>query len=193
MSIVIGIDLSLRSPGIATLHQGVWSIWCFATRQREVGLCWTSADQKVTVQTLAMIPDRKAPDIVRYTHIVDQLQTHCYPHWPVGSCVHLEDYIYPKAALSGSAYKIHELGGIVKYSLSRAGFTFQSVAPTTWKKQIGNGRMSKQQTLELVERTIPQLNLLALFGFEGSFKEPPNPVQDLADAIGIVLASINNE
>ena len=188
MSIFIGIDLSLRSPGIASFHKGIWSIWCFATRQREVGLCWTSDDQKVMVKTLPIIPCSKAPDIIRYTHIVHQIKTHCYPVWPVGSCVHLEDYIYPKAMLSGSAYKIHELGGIVKYSLSKAGYTCQTVAPTAWKKRIGTGRMSKQQTLELVEKTIPQLNLMNLFGLVHSAKDPPNPVQDMADAIGIVLS-----
>ena len=90
--------------------------------------------------------------------------------------------------LSGSAYKIHELVGIVKYSLSKAGYTCQTVAPTAWKKRIGTGRMSKQQTLELVEKTIPQLNLMNLFGLVHSAKDPPNPVQDMADAIGIVLS-----
>ena len=188
MSIIIGIDLSLRSPGIASLHKGVWYIWCFATRRREVGLCWTSSDQQVTVKTLPAIPPRSTPDIVRYTHIVEQIQTHCYPHWPVGSCIHIEDYIYPKAALSGSAYKIHELGGILKYSLTRAGFIFQPVAPSVWKKRMGNSKMSKQETLEHVEKNIPQLNLMSLFGFAPDKKEPPNPVQDMADAVGIVLA-----
>ena len=192
MASIVGIDLSLRSPGVALWNQGVWTIWCFATRKREVGLKWISPDRQVSVQTLAPIPSSKSSDILRYQHIVREIETHCFPCWAADSQIYLEDYIFPKAAVSGSAYKIHELGGILKYTLHLSGFAYQSVAPSVWKKKIsGNHHLSKLQTLQHVQRQIPQLDLLTLFGLNSS-GEPPSPVQDMADAMGVVLAAMDN-
>ena len=193
MTATVGIDMSLTSPGIACFWAGVWSLWCFATRKREENLRWQSADGTITLCVLPMIPGPALADAERYRHIITHIQRECVPHWPTDSRLLLEHYIFAKPSMSGSSYKLHELCGILKYHLTQTHPGLTTVAPSVWKKQLsGLSGLSKYQTLCLVQSKLPQLDLMKLFGFEATLVVP-NPVQDLADAIGIVMASMTED
>lgn len=190
---VVGLDMSLTSPGIACFSAGVWNLWCFALRKKDENLQWQSTDGTVKLKVLPMIPGPSLPDVDRYRHIITHIQRECVPHWPSDSRLYLENYVFVKPGLAGSSYKIHELGGILKYELAKTHPFLTTVAPSVWKKQLtGISGLSKHQTLLYVQSQLPQLDLMNLFGF-GSTLIVPNPVQDIADAIGIVMAAIDGQ
>ena len=195
MTATVGIDMSLTSPGIACFWAGIWSLWCFAVRKRDENLQWRSVDGAIKLTVLPMIPGPSFKDVDRYRHIITYIQRECVPHWPKDSRLYLENYIFTKPSLAGSSYKIHELGGILKYQLTQTHPHLTTVAPSVWKKKLsGLSGMSKHQTLCCVQARLPQLDLMNLFGF-GSTQTTsvvPNPVQDISDAIGIVLAHIDS-
>lgn len=190
---LVGLDLSLTSPALA-VHDtttSTWHLFAFAQRVREEGVC--IHDKNVCITLLPAIPKTGCNE-ARYEHIrhhlVDAvLQPLCAAAPTVR--VAIESYAFG-ATHSGHAYKLMELGGIVKHSLFRQfpHWTVQAVPPTKWKKHtVGTGRASKAEVVTYVQHHGPCVPLLELLGLvPSSTGTIPCPVQDLADAVCLVLS-----
>ena len=198
MSVYIGLDLSLRSPGFAMydVTKKVWTMACFAQRKRECALHYSSDTSRIIV--LPAIPDSLSHDCARYDHIVKGLQTSMLDSCTLQdiSSIAIEGYAFTQPSTAGSSFKLHELGGAVKHWLFRMGLMekIKILQPSQWKRMaMGNGRASKMDTVAFVRNHGPSIDLMDIFGLKiGTHNEIPTPVQDLADAVGIVLATLPN-
>ena len=187
MVVVVGLDLSLTSPGIAIYHNGKWSLYGFAQRVRE--------QKQPVIPPICLfppIPTQTSTNEERYEyirrHIVDDVLSQYADEEEV--LVGIESYAFG-AKGAAHAYKLQELGGVVKHSLwvRFPRWTQILIPPTKWKKcTVGNGRATKLDVVEYVGRNGPCLPLVAMLGTAlGKHGEVPSPAQDLADAVCIVL------
>ena len=199
--ITIGIDMSLRSPAIAVLNTYKWSLFCFAQRNTDVGKNWVSKNGNVALTVLPKIPSTDNSDVVRYDFviryimsIIGQISNNTPGKYKQEISILIENYAFVPSKIAGSTFKLHELVGILRYELHRNKFNqVLFVPPTRWKKQIsGNGRMTKQETVEYVHSNGPSVDLWSIFGIKKNIKSVPSPIQDVADAIGIVLGHTKN-
>lgn len=191
MVILVGIDLSLTSPGVAIqdTNTETWSLYGFVQRIRERG--FKRQNGKTTIHLLPQIPSSSATNEERYEHIrhqiVDQI---LFPYRQESQVlIGIENYAF--SAQSGYSYKLQELGGILKHSLwkSYPGWRLEAIPPAQWKKKvIGKGRASKMEAVVHVKQHGPCVSLLCELGLVVSpAGEVPCPAQDLADASCITL------
>lgn len=192
MTIYVGLDLSLVSPGVAVYNttDQSWALYGFAQRVREKQ--FTYSCHLTRVQLFPAIP-RDIANECRYEHIrryiVDSILDKLPPDPLV--VVGIECYAFG-AKNSGSSYKLQELGGVLKHAIWRQFPHWQQVIipPSQWKKKaIGDGRATKADAVDAVESRGPMVSLLSILGLcvtkTGTI---PCPVQDLADAACIVLS-----
>jgi Holliday junction resolvasome RuvABC endonuclease subunit len=204
-TMLVALDLSLTSPGIAIVRDATselqWALGCFAQRVREVKsmLGTNRVNNTVTLTVMSMIPaSHCASDLERYKHIIDgicNMIDDSIRHRPAKSInVVIEGYAFMSGPAAGSSYKLHELGGIVKHTLctNYVGVSINSLGPSQWRKlALGSGRADKRDIIEHVHRCAPFVDLLSVFGFPPSTSRViPNPVQDVADAMGLALAHL---
>ena len=191
MVVLVGVDLSLTSPGVA-IHDtttDTWLLYGFAQRKREQGI--RKHQGKTTLCLLPRIPNSDTTNEERYEHIRSHvMETILLPYRAEPQVVvGIENYAF--AAQSGHSYKLQELGGILKHSLWKTypGWHQEAIPPAQWKKQvIGNGRATKKDALLHVGQYGPCISLLCELGLSMSTTgEVPCPAQDLADAACIVL------
>ena len=188
--IIIGLDMSLRSPGFSATNtcDGTWTIGCLYLPNLKKSFPQASSDVtnifSVTDSVEVIIYPRISnadPDIKRYDHIVKSLG-HFIRHVNATDQEEIRMYIEGYAFVhkfAGSDYKTKELTGIVKYALRYLNPI--SVPITTWRKVVsGSGKMTKTGALQKVAGII-NLDLVALLGTSDS------PAHDIADAMCIAL------
>ena len=194
MTICMGLDLSLISPGIAVYNTSshAWILYGFAQRVREQGL--QTQQDSTMICMLPPIPNtRTTTNEERYEHIRHHIiETIMSPfRHELDVVVGIESYAFG-AKNSGSSYKLQELGGVLKHSVWKhyPKWTQEIIPPTKWKKQIvGAGRATKSDIVEYVRTHGPCVALLDILGLEVSKTgNIPCPVQDLADASCICLS-----
>ena len=195
MTIFVGLDLSLVSPGIAIYKTmgASWSLYGFTQRVREHGFRYTKTP--TLVHLFPMIPGSEKTNEARYEHIrhhiVDLVLDRLEPETGESVVVGIECYAFG-AKNSGSSYKLQELGGVLKHAIWKRfpGWKQTIIPPSQWKKQtLSNGRATKEDALRFVESHGPCISLLSVLGLTISKNgEIPCPAQDLADAACIVLA-----
>ena len=188
MTIRVGLDISLKSPGIAIhdLNTDTWSLFCFAQRASDF-----TTVQSPQVHVLPAIPSTTKSNVERYEHIRKHLVDNILMKYREHEHVHvnIESYAFG-AKNSGSSYKLQELGGVLKHSLwiYFPTWTYSCIPPTQWKKRtIGHGNATKSQVIEYVQTHGPCLDLCAAFGVTANQKIP-SPIDDLADAICFALS-----
>ena len=118
MSIYVGIDLSLVSPGFV-VYDGVndtWKLFAFAQRIRDEGFT-SQYNAHTCIRMLPSIPKTESNEI-RYEHIRRYLLETVLKPYHGEQTVHigLENYSFGSVQ-SGHSYKLVELGGIIKHSL----------------------------------------------------------------------------
>lgn len=119
---IVGLDVSLRSTGIAWLH-----------------------DLKPTVWTVKS----KAPQTVN--EVSKQILLHLVPILNEKTIVYIEDYAFGKFGKSSSVTSLIELTGILQYELYNMQIQYHKVAPTAVKKFLsGKGVLPKDQIPLLV-------------------------------------------
>lgn len=188
MDLCIGFDLSLTSPGMCISDGVKWSLYGFAQRRREHNLKRQCGP--VTLCLFAPIPRNECNEY-RYEHIrhylVDiAIQQH------IGTVrrveVIFEGYAFG-AKHSAHAYKLQELGGVIKHSLWTLypNWQYRCCAPTEWKKAVvGHARASKQDVLTYVNKRYADLSKMLDLTVSRN-QEVPCPLQDLADALCITM------
>ena len=175
---LLGLDLSLTSPGIVTFDGTHYRAHCYSPRKL--------VERHVDNFHFYPVPDiSKLPLLDRYNHILTLITTAVGDN--VGTAI-IEGYAY--GANSAGSSKLYELGGIVKHHLHQLGWTIVVVAPTRVKKQFtGNGRADKAiMYATFLERGFPDLKKL----IHSKAKGIPNPVQDVVDAVALVLVASQN-
>jgi Holliday junction resolvasome RuvABC endonuclease subunit len=188
MTIYIGMDLSLVSPGISVYEtcSDRYVLYGFAQRVRERGFKWDNGTTSIVL--LPAIPN--SPTTVneqRYEHIRHHIvDTIMSPYKDITDVVvGFEGYAFG-ATSSGSSYKLQELGGILKHSIwtQYPQWSQYIIPPTQWKKvTIGHGRASKKDVVDYVFTHAPKVPLLDILGLVVSKNgDIPCPAQDLADA-----------
>ena len=190
--IIVGLDLSLASPGIAVYDTATtrWSLYGFAQRVREQNLEKTSGG--TTIRLFPAIP-RDVCNEARYEHVraylVDRVLAPYADEPEV--VIGIECYAFG-ARHSGSSYKLQELGGVIKHSIWQRfpGWVQLSIPPTQWKKlTLGRGQATKLAVVEYVAGAGPCLPLVTLLGTAlGKQGAVPSPAQDLADAVCVALS-----
>lgn len=203
MRVVVGLDLSLCSPGLAMYCCGgqrtSWTLACIAQRKREHKLDAVSLSDNVTLMVKPPLTGTETSDVVRYLHIENVLKTLMSTPVANGHVVTddddvtfvIENYAYA-AANQGHSYKLHELGGVIKTYIHRCWpkATVVILSPGTWKKFfVGNGHATKHNVLTSVNALFGGIDIMHVFGLAmGPNDAVPTPVQDLCDAVGLVQA-----
>jgi Holliday junction resolvasome RuvABC endonuclease subunit len=193
MTIYIGLDLSLVSPGVAVYNttSDTWALYGFAQRVREYGL--TKNHHTTSIVLLPPIPNSTSTtNEERYEYIrhaiVDTILSPLRAETDV--VIGIESYAFG-AKNAGSAYKLQELGGVLKHSLwtHYPHWSQETVPPGKWKKlTTGNGRATKADVIAYVCTHGPCLPLLDLLGLAVTKNgDIPCPAQDLADASCLCL------
>ena len=180
-------DLSLTSPGFCIELNGKYTLLCFAQRAREqVGTHVLNSNVKVHI--LPRIPDSSHADVERYDFICSQVLNVLSPYVDDSILFTIENYAFGKA--SAHSFKLMELSGVFKYTVHK---TFvrskvRMVTASSWKKlATGKGNSTKHQVLHCVQDKL-DIDLCKLFKVNVE-RTVPNPVQDLADAAGIMFAA----
>ena len=195
----VGIDLSLRSPGLALYSPSTKRLWTYfyATREKDIGRKFqTSCQWKggTFFSTEAFpIQTTNLSLLDKYSQITaDILQTIQYHvNAEKSAKIRMEGYAF--GAKSSSVSKLHEIGGVLKYRLHLSGFTIDELPPTSLKKHFtGCGNASKKMMYEkFVELGFPAL--LAEFDMSSEKEIVPNPVQDIVDACALISSLLNTE
>jgi hypothetical protein len=138
-----------------------------------------------------MIPSNLTDDILRYMHIVNHVKEFVIGIVPLTEIsdvtVVIEGYAFLKNS-SGSSYKLHELGGILKHILREIGVTkIYIVPPSKWKKDLNIGvRGNKWAAFDFASKVV-DIDLFVLLNMsEKRGREVPNPIQDIADGICLI-------
>ena len=178
MLMYAAIDLSLTSPAVA-IYDCTLQSWSFLAFEQRSADRWATSDSRVHMAP--RIPTTKmASDVERYTHIIRHLVAFLPQDSSTACPIILEGYAF-NTRRAGSSFKLHELGGILKYQLHARGFVVHIVPPTQWKKRTVGCKASKVDTVEFVRGII---DLQSVFQCTGA----PNPIQDIADAIAMVVS-----
>ena len=193
MTIHIGLDLSLVSPGVCILdtHTGLWSLYGFAQRVREQRFT-ALLDSGTSVILLPSIPGTSNEE--RYEHIRHHIVDKIMATYATVSdvIVGIECYAFG-AKNSGNSYKLQELGGVIKHSIWRTypHWRRDIIPPSQWKKKVlGKGNAVKAEVVAYVEAHGPCVSLFDLLGLVPAKNgNIPCPVQDIADAICICLST----
>ncbi len=185
--VIVGLDMSLTSAGIAIFYQETktWQLYAFAQRQKEIGMK-KKLNEFVSLTLFGRIPTSDcSSDAVRYQFIIE----HIIKIIPSNAIVLIEAYAYPNKAIAGSNFKLHELGGVLKVELLKKNIQFvYSIVSSSWRKlAFGKGNLNKNDVVELILKNDPFIDLMQTFDLKLSKNGTiPCPVQDIADAIGIV-------
>lgn len=202
MAIYIGVDLSLRSPGLSIYNplKKTFNNYFFPQRKREIKF---SFSQNITVHKphtvsfdFSIKPISHASDsndkcgvISKYKFISEQLinviESEIVDINKKHVCVRIEGYAFN--AKSSSCSKLHELGGIFKYLLYCRNINFEEISPTKLKKTFsGKGNANKEYMYEVFKKHgFPEL--MSVFHIK-NVKSIPNPVQDIVDSVALVMS-----
>jgi Holliday junction resolvasome RuvABC endonuclease subunit len=188
--IVVGLDVSLNSPGFASFNTetNTWNLMCFAQLRRHEQKD-TNLGDNVNLTILPRI-NKNDSDVDRYKRVLDALDEFLQRKPHENHIVFIEGYAFVPASIAGNNYKLRELTGIIKYILQHKHRIdkVEIVAIGKWKKSAtGSGRASKRDVINHVKNThgIALENVFTEGKIDQS-KDPPSPAQDLADAMCIV-------
>jgi Holliday junction resolvasome RuvABC endonuclease subunit len=180
---IVGLDMSLTSPGVAVLTGNIWQLYGFSKKKTKVTRSFNIRDN-INLTLFPTIP-KDHSDAKRYKFIIDFLINVI----PQNSDIWIEAYAYPSRNKSGSNFKLHELGGHLKVRLEEHHSNhYQNVVASSWKKKVvGKGNATKLDVLHHVKEQEPFIDLLNILNLELTKKgDVPCPAQDIADAICIV-------
>ena len=161
---IVGLDMSLQSPGICILNRELnfWNLYAFAQRKKtEIGFNKKIA-HNAHLTLFPCIPEATIhSDAFRYKFIVDHISK-IIPN-DKNMFVMMEAYAFVNNC-AGSNYKLHELGGVLKVELLKKNITeIHQIVNSSWKKiSVGKGNCSKNETVESVKISEPFIDLMKI-------------------------------
>ena len=191
--LLVGIDLSLRSPGVAVFDMSRNVICVGFMPQTKTQSSRVPAVLRMPsgteVRLISMVPGHqrnysdstvgRSIDVVE--RIMHLISTAADPPAEVKNIrVRLEGYSFGKFGGSSSVTVLSELNGILKAQLETSGIGYEVVAPNSVKKSFtGQGNADK---LAMFERFQALTGCARPFAGAGV----PSPWQDMADAFAIL-------
>lgn len=198
----VGIDLSVRSSGLALYSPSEKKIWTYfyATRKKDISRTYQSVCswQGNTAFSTEAFPRQLSdmPLIEKYTQVTSDIIHTIQRHMVDRDAVFIRMEGYAFGARSSSSSKLHEIGGILKYRIHEKGYEMEELPPTSLKKHFtGLGNASKCEMYNrFVELGFPML--MSEFGFteiDSDKGDIPNPIQDVVDACALVSSMLDTE
>ena len=191
MSVTVGVDMSLISPGLALKRSDDDIIHMMGFQQRITDMEIIDHEMTPTLHVSRLGYPVKIKDRwVRSAHVVKTIITWIKSFMKSNDeKVHLyiENYALGMAG-SSSVSKLCELGGILRHYISENKWSFSELSPGTIKKFFsGNGRASKSEMIEAYREKhgYPMLNDLF------KIKDLQHPQEDMVDAIAILLTGLS--
>ncbi len=186
MSIIAGIDYSMRSPAVCVIDTNNLSFseckFLAVPIFPKKGL----ANHYGNIE-LRPNPGADCGDVLRFDYLAKQIVGFCEDH-DVERVI-IEDYAY---AGSGRVFNLAENVGVLKHTLYHADIPFDVVAPTSVKKfATGKGNAQKWDMYDQFARDTG-VDLLTVFGFK-KLKKIQSPIDDVIDAYYIVQQFANNK
>ena len=197
---VIGLDISLTSPGICVFDNSTNEYTLYYSRQRRrdpVQVQWDGIynEKHVVLRFLEMRQySRQREERKRHT-----IET---PRWAVYNdksniiCQVLGQYPSAESELYIEGYsfmsqggsaptKLYEFGGVLRTKLYELGYSIIEVPPTRIKSLFtGSGRSKKRDMYnKWISLGLP--NLYDLFSFPKVPKHVPKPIEDIVDAFAL--------
>jgi len=195
MRLLVGIDMSLSSPAVAIRweDQTTWHVMGFCQRKCDEPFADLALHEKLRV-TLSYYPlneeNRWAKSHTIVTTILDYIrrvqQTRAEP-----SQVHIFIENYALGMTNSSAVsKLCELGGILRYFIWSANWTFSELSPSTAKKHFaGYGKADKSDMLKAysTKHGFPDMSVAL------KVKPHQHPLEDMVDAIAMLYTGVHLE
>lgn len=186
MEIVLGLDISLNSPGIAVrdISNNRVFLFFFTQRKREAGFTYSTDFSEnpnpfhVTIEGIEFDKDdekERKIDVIR--RALEDVIAKFKPTRAV-----IEDYAY--SASTSCITQLAEIGGVVRNVLYRNNTPFTTVAVSSLKKGFaGHGAATKEKMYEAyIARGFPDL-----IGILRVKKPTDKPVEDLVDALALTF------
>jgi Holliday junction resolvasome RuvABC endonuclease subunit len=189
-TLIVGLDMSLRSTGIAVYNTTTKNIFTYFYPGRikdELMDIKVKCKWKETEFNVCALPvcDNQQTMMHRYNRITGDIIEIIKKHGgnSDNTAVYMEGYSYD--SVSSRLSNIHELGGIMKYRLYVEGIHVHEVPPSRIKKKFADtGRAKKTDMFNsFISKGFP--DLLGIFAMQNRHGIP-NPVQDIVDACALV-------
>jgi len=176
---ILGLDMSLVSPGISLYTtDNKWIFGGFSpyksTRYREGCTIYPK------------IPSNSSSNITRYMYICDRIIQFIEKNIdqieiPLINVI-IEGYAFcPRR--QGSSYKLHELGGVLQYCLTKVGIRhIYTIQPSSWKRVLQIHRSHKKSSFDYCRTHVPSFSTLT-----NKDKQCCHPYEDIADATCLVF------
>lgn len=195
------MDISLTSPGTAVYctTTDTWKLYGFPQRKSEMNMHTVEGNVEISLFS-SMIPSAASCNEERYEVIRSNIMNKIMNLYrdTEDVTVVFESYAFG-AKHAGNSYKLQELGGVLKHAIYTTFPTWNMVVvtPGAWKKQsVGIGNATKKQVVDYIKTNGPCIDLLRVCSVsKPTFKDPnriPCPVQDISDAICIVLSEMKH-
>lgn len=200
---VIGLDISLTSPGVCVHDSNVNEYTFYFSKQRKrdpVYVEWSGLyegkqthlkfvqmqryDAKDAKSSRSRSSDQKLPRWSVYNWKSNILCDVVRKYPPADTDLYIEGYSY--CSQGGSApTKLYEFGGVLRTKLHECGYSLVEVAPTRIKSLFtGSGKSKKLDMYNRwIELHLP--NLYEIFLFPKVPKHIPKPIEDVVDAFAL--------
>ena len=181
----IALDLSKNSPGIVTYDGKLFDVYFFNHRKTRHDHIYENVNN-FRFHPIDFIDCNKEKNRYKiYEKTVDTL-LHIVDSMSGTIVAGIEDYSYSEN--SQATTKLAELKGIVSYFLYLTdNLTKLEIPIGTWKKFIYKGNASKKVIYDMVCNHY-DLDLLKIFDLKyGKDGKIPKPLDDITDAIGIMM------
>lgn len=186
MTIHVGLDMSLSSPGVALIdHNGIVHLLGFQQRTSDKPVENHRLTDKLIISRLPY--PMNADRWTRSDHIVRVIMDWIDERRVDKTCdvhVYIENYAF--GMVSTSVSKLCELGGIMRYALWKKGWTFSEISAGTIKKHFsGSGKASKRDMVTAYQkRGYPLMNtVLSITSYQ-------HPQEDMVDALATLLTGL---
>lgn len=193
MVIHVGLDMSLRSPGICLIRDGCSDVFVmgFSSRKRDFQFTDICSDTKKNPQKV-FVTRYKYPDSSkeweRIPYVVETILKWIEFQIKKNDVsekvkVYIEGYAFSKTS---SMSILCELGGAIKYTMTKKGWPFVALSPSTVKKVFsGNGKASKLQMIAAyADKNMPPFHKIL------NTLEHQHPHEDMIDAYAVVYTGM---
>lgn len=192
---IVGLDISLTSPGVCVLDRLTQEYTLFFARQRRrdpAFVQWSGPfkGQHITLKFVEMksfAKEKKSSDLPRWAVYENKSTVLCnliqqYP--PETTELFIEGYSF--MSQGGSApTKLYEFGGVLRTKLFGKGYSLVEIPPTRIKALFSGSGRSKKIDMYTTWIALGLPNLYELFLFPKVPKNVPKPIEDVVDAFAL--------
>jgi len=204
--IICGIDMSLNNPGLCILDpvQKTIRMFCFRNRKKERAfiryiedITSPFKDWLMELIILEEKPESSTPLFAfslfrfnRYEEKIQKLLSLIGSNKHQNKLVGIEGYSFNSKATPADTF-LKELGGCLRLSLCRMKHNIMEIPPSTIKKIFSAQGQATKKDMYLTytdKFNLPDLFSLMNLGEKNDFKDIPNPINDLVDALAVALS-----